>query len=409
MPLPILPPIDLLLLASLVLVCVLSLTRAATAASAAPAATIAAGLTAAIIWRLAGGPVATPDLSAGLASAGLAVLGFASAAQVRASRFAPRSPISFKLTLAAAPIYFLACALTAFIMLPHISFPAALLLGAALMLNGAAFDRQLIATTSAPKAVRSVVRAESAAVIALGVPAAVLATGYATAASPSEPALGPLLSAALGLLNGFAFGGVLGLLAARTPSRLKALRLAGAPAAPCLAAILAFIAAPYLGANAIIAATAVGLLWGEQTDGTSSDRRILRRRAERLVMPAAYFGFGVVLAPRLFEADLLSLFFAIAAATVLRAGPRLAVLQNADFPRASQNFLAWYGGAPGAATALFLMTLVGNPAIVDAEGVLTIGALSVVAGVVIARVSAKPLVASFLKETAIARRRIRPA
>ncbi|MEM6414182.1 MAG: hypothetical protein AAF720_05940 [Pseudomonadota bacterium] len=370
----------------------------------APALTIAVGLCCALTWRLVSGPVPPPDLSANLAAAGLSVLGFASATQVRVSRFAKRRPTSFRLSVIAGPIYFLACVAVGIITLPQISVTAALLLGAALMLNGSAFDRRLVLATAAPKSVKSVVHSESAASLVIGLPIAVLVTGYATPATLNEHALAPLLLATISLLKGFALGGAAGLIAAKYFIR------ADKPWLPAvIAAFACFTIAPILGAQPVIAVTAVGLLWGEQSSCDDRIRRLIRRKAERLVSPAAYFGFGAILGPRFYEADLLSIFYAIAAASILRALPRAAVLKSTTFPKASQTFLAWYGGAPGAASALFLMMLAGNAAIVDADGVLTLGALCVIAGVIAARSTAKPLLDIFLRQTALARRGIRPA
>ena len=105
------------------------------------------------------------------------------------------------------------------------------------------------------------------------------------------------------------------------------------------------------------------------------------------------------------QADLLPVLFALAAVTVLRAGPRLAVLQDKKTPRENQVFLAWFGGAPGAASALFLIVLLDNPALTNQDGVLTVGALAVSAGVLAARLTSKPLANAYLRERAIAARR----
>jgi len=111
------------------------------------------------------------------------------------------------------------------------------------------------------------------------------------------------------------------------------------------------------------------------------------------------------LAPRIFQADLLTIVFALAAITVMRAGPRLASLKKTTLPKESQMFLAWFGGAPGAASALFLISLLDAPSILTQDAVLTVGALAVVFGVFAARLTSRPLIKLFLKETAMARKR----
>jgi hypothetical protein len=131
----------------------------------------------------------------------------------------------------------------------------------------------------------------------------------------------------------------------------------------------------------------------------------LRRLIEESVAPAAYLIFGWVLAGRVLQADLLTVLFAAAAVTVMRAGPRLAMLQASRLTKESQVFLAWFGGAPGAASALFILSLIDDAMIVDHEGFLTVGALAVVAGVFAARATSRPLANAFLRQLALARKR----
>jgi NhaP-type Na+/H+ or K+/H+ antiporter len=109
--------------------------------------------------------------------------------------------------------------------------------------------------------------------------------------------------------------------------------------------------------------------------------------------------------PRLFEADMLSVVFALAAVTVMRAGPRLAILQTPSITKESQMFLAWFGGAPGAASALFVMMLIGNPALLDADAVLNVTAIAVMFGVAAARLTSKPLAQYYARQTLLAKRR----
>ncbi len=377
-------------------------------AAGAPALLIAGGAILAAIVSLLSIPAPPPDAVAFAAKAALAMLGFASAAQLRVSRLARQCPSSFRLTFGGAPIYFFACSLAAFIMLPQLSIPSAMLVGGALMLNGAAFDRRAVILTPAPAAIKAAVRNESAAIIALGIPFATLLAANATAAMPNEHALGPLMASSFSVLKGFAFGGVAGLGAAAAGAwyrrrTLQQRSLDGQFA--ILAGVLLFVLGPVIGADPVVGATAVGLLWGEQTSASSTTRLRIRRYVDRAVIPAAYFGFGALLLPRLVEADMLSVVFAFAAVTVMRAGPRLAILQTPSIPKESQMFLAWFGGAPGAASALFVMMLIGNPALLDADAVLTVTAIAVMFGVAAARLTSKPLARHFMRETLLAKRR----
>lgn len=395
-------------LAAIAAIPAVSTTRLARKAAAAPALTIAAGAGLALLVGLFNLPEPPPDLIAFSAKAGLAILGFASAAQLRVSRLARQCPSSFRLTCGGAPLYFVACSLAAFIMLPALSFPSAMLVGGALMLNGSAFDRRAVIATPAPAGIKAAVRNESAAIIALGIPLASLLAANATVSAPGEPALGPLMAASFAVLKGFAFGGVAGLAASLAGAWYRR-RTLQQRALDGQFAIIAgagmFLIGPAFGCDPIVAATAVGLLWGEQTSAAATTRLRIRRYVDRAVIPLAYFAFGAILLPRVLQADMLSVVFALAAVTVMRAGPRLAILQTPMLPKESQMFLAWFGGAPGAASALFVLTLLGNPALVDADAVLMTATLAILFGVAAARLTSRPLARAFIRQNALARRK----
>ncbi|MEQ8179907.1 MAG: cation:proton antiporter [Amphiplicatus sp.] len=389
-------------LAALGLFRILSRTKIMHAAAEAPAFVIVAGLCVSFLYRGLGAPALPTNWVASLAEAGLAALVFVSAAQIQVSRFARRCPASFRLTIGGAPLFLLICTLSAFVLLPQLSVPSALLLGAILMLNGAAFDRKAVTATPAPAAIKAAVRMESAAIIAFGAPVAVLIAGYATSPGAGQVALEPLMETSVAALGGFASGGAAGYLAAKWAARAP-----GHPAGryAFYAALFSVLFAALLGFNAVIAAGAAGLVWGQETEASATTRLRLRRVVEQSVPPAAYFLFGAVLGARLLEADLLSAIFAMAAVTVMRAGPRLATLQSSPLPKESQVFLAWFGGAPGAASALFLVSLLDDAMIVDHEALLTVAALAVIAGVFAARLTSRPLANAFLRQTAMAKKR----
>ncbi|MEZ5892792.1 MAG: cation:proton antiporter [Parvularculaceae bacterium] len=378
-------------------------TRAAGAVARAPALLIAIGCAASLAWRVTGAPFAPADITAAYADAMLAALAFASAAQFRITRLASVCPASFRLTIGGAPLFLIVCGLGAFILAPQLSLSAAFLLAGALTLNGAAFDRRAVTGAPAPATIKAAVRLESAAILALGLPVAVLLEAMATAAPQGMPAVTPLFEASRGFLLAFALGGGLGLAAAhfgnKPRMRSSSLMIAGA------AGYLAFVIAPMIGAHPVIAAAAAGLLWGEQTSALVVTRVRLRRLAEHFVAPLAYLAFGIVLGPRVFQADLLTIVFAASAVTLMRAGPRLAALRKSNLPRESQMFLAWFGGAPGAASALFLISLFDAPSIVAQDAVLTVGALAVAFGVFAARLTSRPLVKLLIKQTAVAKKR----
>lgn len=377
--------------------------KAVDAAARAPALMMAAGAGFSLLWRIAGAPFAPSEWTAAGADALLAALAFAAAAQFRITRLASVCPASFRLTIGGAPVFLVVCGLTAFILVPQLPIGAAFLLAGALTLNGAAFDRRAVTGAPAPATLKAAVRLESAAILALGVPVAVMLEAVATAAPQGMPLATPLFEASRGFLLAFALGGGLGLAAAHY-GNFRRFRKKSAGFAVA-AGTAAFVAAPLLGAHPVIAAASAGLLWGEQTSALTVTRVRLRRMAERVAAPLAYFGFGLVLAPRILQADLLIVLFAAAAVTIMRAGPRLAALRKTNLQPESQMFLAWFGGAPGAASALFLISLFDAPSIMAQDTILTAGAVAVAFGILAARLTSRPLVTLLLKQTALAKKR----
>ncbi len=368
-----------------------------------PALLMFAGLGVALVYRGAGGPAAPAEWVAAGADALLAALGFAAAAQFRVSRLATICPASFRLTIGGAPLFLIVCGLAAFILAPNLTLGSAFLLAGALTLNGAAFDRRAVANAPAPAVIKAAVRLESAAILALGLPVAIFLEAAATVAPDTLPAATPIFEASFSALGAFALGGLAGLTAgiAGNLADNKRKRATYAIAAGVIAALLA---APF-GAHPVFAATAAGLLWGEETAAPATTRVRLRRDIDKLVLPAAFFAFGALLGPQVLQADMLTVVFAIAAITVLRAGPRLASLGSLSMAKESQLFLAWFGGAPGAASALFLISLFDAPSIVALDAVLTVGALTIMLSIVAARITSRPLLKVLLKETAVARKR----
>jgi NhaP-type Na+/H+ or K+/H+ antiporter len=381
---------------------ILSKAKVLEAMARAPAMMLAAGAGVSILYRIAGGPFAPSEWAATGADALLAALVFVAAAQFRLSRLASACPASFRLTLGGAPLFLVVCGLAAFILVPHLTLGAAFLVAGALTLNGAAFDRRAVADAPAPSVIKAAVRLESAAILALGLPVALFLEAAATAAPVGMPAVTPVYEFAISAFKAFALGGGLGFVAAVAGNRLKTRQRA--PIAIAAGAIAAVVAA-LIGAHPVIAAAAAGLLWGEQTTALITTRVRMRRVVERLAAPAAYFAFGLLLAPRLLQADLLTIVFALAAVTIMRAGPRLVALKKTTLAKESQMFLAWFGGAPGAASALFLISLFDAASIVAQDAALTVGALAVTFGIIAARLTSRPLLKSLLKQTAAAKKR----
>ena len=386
---------------------VFAMSRLGRKAASAPMLLMACGGAISLFYRSASLPFVSVEFVSDAAHVLLGALVFVSAAQFRVSRLATQCPASFRLAIGGAPLFLIACGVSAYVLLPDLSLVSAFALAGALMLNGAAFDRRVVMDTPAPAEIKSAVRFESAAIIALGAPAASLLTANATSAASGAPAIAPLLSESIAVLIGFALGGVLGLVAALLGNRLSASnkKFSQNGRLAVTAGVSAYLIASLIAANPVIAALGTGLVWGEQTKSPQTTRLRLRAGIEQIVAPTAFFAFGCLFAPRVLQSDLLTLMFALTAVTVLRAAPRLLILNTPKIPTENRRFLAWFGGAPGAASALFLMGMLSNAALADQEGLFTVGALAVAAGVFAARVSSKPLTNGYLRARAIAARR----
>lgn len=245
---------------------ILSRTKLVDKAAQAPGLMILGGAAVALIYRVTGGPFLPSEWAAAGADALLAALAFAAATQFRISRLAAVCPAAFRLTLGGAPLFLILCALTAFILAPELNLAAALLVAAALTLNGAAFDRRAVTLAPAPATIKAAVRLESAAILALGIPVAFMLEAFAAAAPQGMPSVTPIYEAARGLLLGFGLGGALGLASAYAGNKLKRLEKAGfnKTTLAVVAAFAAFVFSPIIGAHAVIAAAAAGLLWGSK-------------------------------------------------------------------------------------------------------------------------------------------------
>lgn len=386
-----------------VLLWILSRTKATDKLNAAPALLLCGGVAVSLAYRNISGLSLPSELVASSADILLAGLAFAAAAQFRITKLAEICPASFRLAVGGAPLFLIICGLCAFIMTPQLNLAGAFLLAIALTLNGAAFDRRSVTAAPAPATIKSAVRLESAAILALGIPIAVILESLATSAPADVPAITPVYEISRSIFLAFAIGGSLGLLAARLGNRLK--NKDKSIHAPVMALAGSVLICSLIDAHIVVAAAAAGLLWGEDTFAPIVTRVRIRRFAERNISPIAFAAFGILLGPRIFQGDLLSVLFALIAVSVLRAGPRYAALKKTKLPKQSQMFLAWFGGAPGAASALFLISLFDAPSVFAQDEILTVGALAVTFGVLAARLTSKPLVQFFLKESALARRR----
>ncbi|MCI5047221.1 MAG: cation:proton antiporter, partial [Aquisalinus sp.] len=269
---------------------------------------------------------------------------------------------------------------------------------------GASLERRVFRESSISKRIKASITLESAAALVVGLPLAVMI---------ETAALTPHLTSAdiveTGIFRtaiGFAVGGAIGLLGGRFYKwLLKRESSFAKPAVTIVAGILAFALAPLIGGSAVIAVCAAGLLWSEESGLKRAERFVLHSGYEQIAKPLAFVLFGFVLGPRLLQADALIILFSIFAVTLLRIIPRLIALKSLKLATEEEHFLAWFGGAPGAASALFLLCLIESPALADQDIVMTIGATCVFTGVLVTRLSSRSLASFFIQRAAAARRK----
>ena len=348
-----------------------------------------------------------PAAVSAVATTMLAGLAFVAGLQVKITQLPRACPSTFRLATIGAPIFLAGCAAAAFTLLPGLSLWSALALGAALVLNGAATDRSAFMRAPAPDAMKFAVRTESAATLVLWAPAAVILAAAAGVPSEGARPASALEAAILSAVLGVGLGAGVGLLLA-IPARL-AVRRENKRLASALVATggaIAFAVGALTLADPICACAAAGLALAQDARLKAPERVKLRRLAERGLSPVAFALFGFVMGPRLIgEADLLIILFAIFVVGGVRIIAREAALARAPAEPESRRFLSWFGGAPGAASALFLLTYVDAGRMSDQELVLTAGATAVFAGVLITRLTSKPIARRYVKALGAARRR----
>ncbi|MGV6801345.1 MAG: cation:proton antiporter domain-containing protein [bacterium] len=370
-----------------------------------PAVVLCAAIATGALYRIAGLPVAEPALVKAFADIGLAGLAFASGIYIRLGRLRFISPESLKLAFIGAPLFLLICALSVFILLPSLSIWAAIFIGTCFMLDGALIDRQSILSAPAPQAVKRVVSLESAVLLVFSLPIIIFLETFLS--GPSMVGTGSALFLLLGSglftgLIGFVIGGILALLAGRyLKGKNKKLLIWGALLLTALTYCLTILAH----GSIILAGLGAGLILAEEAKLSGKIRHLLREQIEEILTPSALILFGFALGPRIFDAGLLVFVFAIAATTFLRFIPRLVALQGSKIDKEDHHFIAWFGGAPGAASALYLLHLLGLAALPDQERVLTIGASVIVLSIITTRLSTRPLVNWFIQQAAISRKR----
>ncbi len=367
-----------------------------------PALLLALALVVGLLYQNTNLPKFEPPSIAIVSDLLLAALLFLASSQIQLSQIQRKCLTTFRLSVVAAPVFLAITALTAYILLPELTLWPALLLGAVLMLNGTSVDYRPIINSSVSNEVKSAVRRESAAVLTIGIPFALLLE--ATALSVTSPTSNYLQSPPFEIVSGFCIGGFLGLLAAIAAKRMVPSAKSWGFKLSVLVAIIAFAIAHLIGGNSIIAAGAVGLLFAEDYGINKASFRELQK-LQAVTYPLIYVAFGFILAPRLFGADTLILFFAIISITFLRAFAREVAVHPMQLAREEKNLLSWFGGTPGVGSAAFLLSITDNPMLADQESVLTVGAVCIVLSIISTRLLSRPFGKHLIQQVAHARKR----
>ena len=147
-----------------------------------------------------------------LVQALLGTLVFGATMECRLSRLWNISPDAFRLAAGGSMLTMLGIAATAFVFVPGLALYPPLLIGAALMLGGAPVLAAPLLNAPVDDHTRTAARVEAAAVLAIGVPIAIM---IGAGAKPTLGAGSILAWATVKALLGFCLGGIAGLLAAR--------------------------------------------------------------------------------------------------------------------------------------------------------------------------------------------------
>ncbi|WP_036766825.1 hypothetical protein [Parvularcula oceani] len=363
-----------------------------------PVTLLGAGIAGGFLYRRFGLPTPDPEAVRQAARLGLAVLVFMAAQQCRLSRLPRLSPAALRLVVLAAPSLIVAGAGVVFALLPGLGLWSAILVGTVLPLGVGGGDEREVLRAPIANATKRTVRLDSALSLVLMLPLALLVEAAGIAPAPYAPFSENVLYEAFA---GAAVGGTLGLLA----GRLLPVRGARLPAAPLFTLGASYAGALLLGFDGVLAAASAGLLYAQEAPLRGTARSRLFEAGRQWCTPLAVFGLGAILGPSLFQADLLVWLAALLPVLLLRGIVRSAALGAVDARQEDRTFLSWFGGAPAAGAALLVLSLLGSPSVAAQEGALGVAAVSVFAGIVVTRLSSRPLVTRLVHQTARARKR----
>ncbi|MEM8988672.1 MAG: hypothetical protein AAGC95_18335 [Pseudomonadota bacterium] len=358
------------------------------AAATAPLLCIAAG------WALSAGAGATLSLdfnerhAGALGEAGLAMLLFLNASQIRLGRIGRDHPIALRVSTLALPLQFaLGCA-AAMVFFPGLAPWTAFLLIAVLLPTDIAPWRRALAHQGAPLSIRKALCADGVLTSAVVLP---MVLAFAACASVPADGARPLMGLELtymGVILGLLLGAFVGASAARVMRLVENKKLK--MAVGLIAGGAAYAIAPLAEADGAMAALAAGFAIAEGRGKEGLALRRIRGAFERRLTPLAYVAFGAFLLPRaLPNIDMLTAVFALFLVTFLRLVPRYMAVGR-GLHGESRFFVAGFGGH-GAVAILMLITLANKPVIVDQELVVTAASLAIFLSVILMRLTADPL------------------
>ena len=328
--------------------------QALTELSKRPLLAMVAGVAAGIVYRRVGLPEIDGETSREAARFALSMLVFLAAQQCRVSRLIRVSPAAFRLSVLGTPLFFVIFGVAALIMIPGLDFWGLLIVATALVLGGApSDDRALLGAPIADETKRAA-RIESAAALTLVLPIVVLLEiGTVPVSEGTALFRQPLFQG----VAGFAVGAAIGLLA----GRLLPLSKAALPVLPFLLGISVYLLALALGYDPVLACAGAGILYAEEAPLRGDVRTRLWRSGERILMPLSFVAFGFLLWPVIASNDLLLWVMAVVAVTLVKGVARFVALHGVELEPQDKHFLVWFGGSPGAPTALVMIALLASP------------------------------------------------
>ncbi|MER7970963.1 cation:proton antiporter [Streptomyces sp. NPDC096080] len=285
-------------------------------------------------------------------------------------------------------------ALLAGALLPHLSFWAALYVGAALALTDAALGASMMANPVVPARIRRAINVESGLNDGVATPFVVLAlAGIAAEASGAghEGPAGALLDLLIGLAYGTALGLVTGrLLHAALRRGWAAEDFAGA--AVLALALFSYTSAVLLGGNGFVAAFMCGLAFGAaHRRGAPRWQLSFAEQSAAVLSLLVWLLFGAVVLPEGFRhLSWQAVLYAVLSLTAVRMVPVLVALLGSGLDRGTALFVGWFGPR-GLASVIFALLAVEELAPDAAREVVPVVVCTVLLSVVAHGLTSGPL------------------